>query len=67
MALKAYGKIRSVRYVINVRLTEFNHNLDDRVYEIRWLYGAIKMNLFQEAVKYLLLEMVRNRALTCGI
>jgi len=31
MVLKAYGKIWSVRYVINIRLTEFNHNLDEAV------------------------------------
>jgi hypothetical protein len=67
MALKAYGKIRSARYVINVRLTEFNHNLDDTVYEIRPLYGAIKIALVQKAVKCLMLETVRNTALTYRI
>jgi len=47
MALKTCGEIRSVRFVINVRLTEFNNNLDDTVYEICRMYGAIKRSIVQ--------------------
>jgi hypothetical protein len=67
MALKAYGKIRSLRSVINVRLTEFKPNLKDRVYETRCVYGVIKKALVQKAVKNLLLETVLNTALTYRI